>query len=318
MKKLLLLTFAGLTVFTIGCRSSAERGEIVKETFIHKYGVPVARSDWVLNGRDGQVIQLHKDGITTSRNYEKGILNGQTSYTFPNSSTIQKVESYIGGQIIAKTENFPSGLPMFEEKYEGDHLSQLTRWYEDGTPSAVETYSGNGNIDSGEYRTPLNTIDSRVQNGSGTRINRNNEAELVSKDSIQNGQLVERVTFFANGDPATVTPYENGLIHGTSLTFLTGGLPKTVEQWVHGQQEGTTIVYQNGEKVSEVTYVQGEKHGPEYRFRDGSQMVDEITWTNGVQHGQRKIYTDAGERTEWYQQGELVSRTTYERMNGIR
>ncbi len=318
MKKLVLVIFAALTMLTTGCRNSAERGEIVKETFIHKYGVPVARSDWVLNGKDGQVIQLHKDGITTSRSYEKGILNGQTSYTFPNSSTIQKVETYIGGQIIAKTENFPSGLPMFEEKYEGDQLSQLTRWYEDGTLSAVENYNDSGYIDSGEYRTLLNVIESRVQSGNGTRINRNNEAELLSKDTIQNGQLVERVTFFANGDPSIGIPYENELIHGNCLTFQIGGLPKTVEQWVHGQQEGTTIVYQNGEKMAEVTYVQSEKHGPEYRFRDGTQMVDEITWTHGVQHGQRKIFTDEAERTEWYHQGELVSRTTFERMNGIR
>lgn len=316
MKKTLLFSLAGLSVLTFSCRN-VDRAGVVTETFIHKYGVPIARSDWTLNGKNGQVVQLKTDGITVSRSYEKGILSGPTTYTFPNSSTIHRVENYDHGTLISEQENYPSGVPCREEKFESEQLAQSTSWYEDGTPAALEYYK-NGLIESGEYRTPLNVVESRVQQGIGTRICRSSTGEMLSKDTIQTGQLVERVAFHPSGEPASVTPYESGLVHGLRLTFLPGGLPNTVEQWVHGKQEGSTIVYQNGEKVSEVLYRKGLKHGVEYRYRNGNTLVEEVTWRNGIQHGPHKIIADEVEKTEWYHQGEVVSRTTYERMNRIR
>lgn len=314
MKKLtiLLLTFA--TCATTSCTRNNQNCDVVKETYIHKYGVPVTKSDWEDQGKEGKVVALHKDGITVSTSYSKGVTHGPVSYSYPNSSTIHRVETYSHGELIALRENYPSGVPMQEELFEGSELIKLTRWYEDGTPQATEHYN-NTFLTVGEYRTPLNVMESRIQDGHGTRICRTNDGELLSKDSIQNGQMIERVTFYSNGDPSTVTPFENGVVHGLRLTFLQGGLPNTVEQWVYGIQDGTTVAYQNGEKSAEIPYEQGKKAGTESRFRDGELLVEEVNWKDDVQHGQRTLYIDGNSRVEWYHHGEIVSRTTYERMN---
>lgn len=281
---------------------------------MHRYGVPVTKADWDAQGKDGQIVSLRKDGVTVSTGYTKGILHGPTTYTFPNSSTIQFVETFSNGQLVSKRENYLSGVPMNEEVFGENSLVTLTRWYEDGTPQASEIYQDIF-LFSGEYRTLLNVVESRVTDGHGLRICRTNEGELASKDTIQNGQMVERITYFSNGDPATVSPYKNGVVHGARLTFLQGGLPSTVEQWEHGIQEGITVVYQNGEKIAEVPYKHGKKEGIEFRYRDGSLLVEEVSWKNDTQHGPRKIYIDGETKTEWYHEGEMVSRSAFERMN---
>lgn len=314
MKKHAIYLLASSCLLTIGCRSNNQYSEVVKETYIHKYGVPVAKDAWVQQGKDGKVIQLRKDGVTVSKCVENGVLCGETTYTYPNSSTVHRVEMYRDGKLISARDHYPSGVPKKEEIYEGEELVTLTRWYEDGTPSANETYK-NTFLITGVYRTPLNVIESRIQDGHGTRIYRSSDGDLLSKDTVQNGQMVEKITYYSNGDPSTVTPYKDGVVHGMRLTFLQGGLPNTVEQWVYGQQDGVTVIYQNGEKVAEVPYVRGKKNGTEYRYRDGTLLVEEVNWKENIQHGQRKIYVDGDTKTEWYHQGEMVSRTTFERMN---
>jgi antitoxin component YwqK of YwqJK toxin-antitoxin module len=297
-----------------GCRSNQGQFDIVKATYIHKYGVPVAKADWLERGQDGQTVILRRDGVTVTSTYAKGVLHGVTTYTYPNSSTIHTSEFYEKGALVSKKENYPSGVPMQEETFAQGSLANLTRWYEDGTPQATEFYQDQL-LSSGEYRTANNIVESRVCNGQGTRFFRSNEGELTAKDTIQNGLLKERVTFFSNGDPSTITNYQSGEIHGTRLTFAKGGLPNTVEQWSHGMQEGITIVYQNGEKIAEVNYSKGKKHGSELRYLDGTILVEELYWKNDLMHGPRKLYVDGQAKTEWYHEGIIVSRPTYERMN---
>lgn len=296
-----------------GC-GNHQRNEVVKETYVHKYGVPVAKSDWETQGKEGKVVQLQKDGITASYQYVNGTLHGETTYTFPNTSTIHYSEQYVNGELSSRRENHPNGMPIREEVYEEGNLVKLTQWYEDGTPSCTETYE-NGRIVLGEYRTPLNVIESRVVEGDGARICRASNGDLLSTDKVLNGSMVERITYQARGEPATVTPYENGQIHGTRLTFLRGGLPNTVEEWAYGKKNGVTIEYQNGEKIAEVSYFNGSKNGIERRFRDGHLLVEEITWKNDVQHGCHKLFVDDETRVEWYHKGDIVNRATFERMN---
>lgn len=313
MKKTLTL-LALVCVALAGCRTDSQYNDVVKETYIHKYGVPVAKADWDTQGQDGQVVALHKDGVTVTTSYAKGMVHGPTAYSFPNSSTIHSTSTFSYGELVSKRENYPSGVPMKEELFEENSLVKLIRWYEDGTPQANEVYQDTFLL-VGEYRTPLNVVESRIVDGHGTRICRSNDGDLLSKDEIQNGQMSERVTYYPNGDPSTVSPYENGVVHGTCLTFLHGGLPNTVEQWEHGVQDGITVVYLNGEKVAEVPYVRGQKNGTEYRYRDGSLLVEEVNWKDNIQHGQRKLFIDGETQSEWYHEGEMVSRTSFERMN---
>ena len=241
-----------------GCRSHQGQYDVVKATYMHKYGIPVTKSAWEEQGQDGQTVALRKDGVTITTTYSKGLPHGPTTYTFPNSSTIRTCEIYSQGTLVSKRENYPSGVPLKEEAFEGNALVSLTRWYEDGTPQATELYQETFLI-SGEYRTPLNVVESRVEAGQGTRICRSTEGDLLSRDKIHEGQMIEKITYFANGDPSAITPYENGAIHGTRLTFIQGGLPNTAEQWVHGTQEGLTVVYQNGEKIAEVNFIMAKR-----------------------------------------------------------
>ena len=297
-----------------GCRAHQGQYEVVKATYMHKYGIPVTKSAWEEQGRDGQTVALRKDGVTITTTYSKGQAHGPTTYSYPNSSTVRTCETYSRGKLVSTRENYPSGVPLKEETFEDNALVNLTRWYEDGTPQVNELYQDTF-LFSGEYRTPLNVVESRVEDGHGTRICRSNEGDLISRDTIHNGQMTERITYFANGDPSVITPYENGAIHGTRLTFIQGGLPSTAEQWVHGTQEGLTVVYQNGEKIAEVNFHHGKKNGIELRYRDGSILMEEVSWKDNVKHGPRKLYVDGAAKTEWYHFGDLVSRPTYERMN---
>lgn len=309
----LTVLFALASIALTGCRSYRQYSDVVKETYIHKYGVPMTQTDWANQGEDGQVVSLRKDGVTVSTSYAKGEIDGPTTYSFPNSSTVQFVETFAHGELVSRRENYPSGVPMREEIFEGGSRTGQLCWYEDGTPKVKETYR-DGLLVNGEYRNSLNVLESRVAQGDGVRIYRTESGDLLSKDTIQYGQMIERVTYFAHGDPSTCTPYRNGAIHGTRLTFLPGGLPLTVESWEHGVQEGTTVVYQNGERIAEVPYVAGLKHGTEYRYRDGELLVEEVSWKNDLQHGQRKLHVDGDIKTEWYFEGALVSRSAYDRM----
>lgn len=314
MRKMTLFgTSFFLLIALAGCRQNQYQ-EVVKETYIHNYGVPVAKPDWEKEGKNGQIVQLRKDGVTVTQTFDNGTLDGETTYTFPNSSSIHWVEVYNNNELKAKREHFPSGVPMREEMYERGMLVKLTRWYEDGTPASIESYQGYYLL-KGEYRTPLNAVESNVQNGQGIRICRSNEGELLAKDTLLNGEMVERVTYFPNGDPATITPFHNKQIHGVRLTYLQGGLPKTAEEWRLGKQEGITVIYLNGEKYAEIPYVNGKKEGIENRYRDGDLLVEQLTWKDDLPHGERKIFVDGEPRTEWFHQGELVSRATFERMN---
>ncbi len=312
MNKALLLFLA--CIAATGCRNHYQ-SDVVKETYVHKYGVPISASDWEKEGQDGKMVQLQKDGVTVTRSFEKGIPHGVTSWSFPNTTTIYREEEHEHGQLTAKREHYLSGMPHREECYDDlGSLSKRMRWYEDGSPAGIETYE-RGLLITGEYRTPLNSVDSRIQDGTGVRTMRNNDGELIAKDTFFDGEMTERTTFYPNGDPESISPYANGVVNGNRLVYFRGGLPKAIEQWSSGEQHGVTTVFHNGEKFSEVPYIHGQKHGIELRFRDGELLVEEISWLNDHQHGSHKIYVDGSTKVEWYHQGEIVSRPTFERLN---
>jgi antitoxin component YwqK of YwqJK toxin-antitoxin module len=315
MKKLFLIT---LLITALPACQHRRNNEVVKVTFIHKYGVPVTEKDWYQQGQNGQLVELSNDGVTTTKTYHGGVLHGETTYTFPNSSTIQYKERYNEGILISKCEHYSSGVPHREESFEGSHRTKVTTWYEQGTPRSIECYT-EGCLTSGEYKNLYNEIESRVQEGTGIRLQYDHEGTLIAKEKIENGTKVESTLFYANREPKSITPYENGQIHGTRLTFFIGGLPHTVEEWRHGQQEGTTVIYQNGEKVASIPYIRGKKEGVSYAYRDGNIIAEEITWKNDKMHGMRTLHLGEGQtKIEWYIQNELVNKPTFDRLDPLR
>lgn len=307
-----ITTFCAL--FLSGCLSPRSCDEVVKETYVHPYGVPVVKSDWQAQGETGNVVRVTKEGVTVTQSFVAGQLEGETTYTFPHSSVTKRTEVFHEGALQAVRDHYSSGVPMREEVYDQGEVAKVLTWYTDGTPSSLEWYQG-GALIQGEYYTPLNERESTVYKGQGVRIHRATDGHLLAKESIERGERVERVTYFPSGEPESVIPYVEGKIHGTLLTYFPGGEPKSAEEWNHGVQEGMTLLYQNGEKYAEIPYVAGKKQGLERRYRDGAILAEEISWKEDVQHGIRQLHVEGVTKTEWYHEGALVSRSTFERMN---
>ncbi len=314
MKKL-CYSLCVLSLLTLGACRNSYQGEVVKETYVHKYGVPVSLSDWARQGEDGQVVQLQKDGVTVIRSYAQGVQTGVTTWSFPNNDIVAKTQVFDSGRLVSECDHYPSGHPREERLFDEEgSLTQRLTWYEEGSPSAIETYE-NGFLSTGEYLSPSNSVDSVIMEGTGIATHRNNEGELLYQDRFEQGILCERTEFYSNGDPSAVTPFHNGKIAGQRKTYFRGGLPQAIEEWVSNHQQGTTCLFHNGEKVAEVPFVDGQKHGVERRYRDGQAVVEEVTWDHDVQHGPRKLYVDGEAKVEWYHHGEVVSRPTFERLN---
>lgn len=319
MRKVVLLGLSmGIALSLTGCAKRPCKDECdyepeaLSQTYIHKYGLKVPPKEWKNRGQNGQVVSTLKSGVVVTKNYRDGFLDGETSYTFPHSGAIQKVEMYSQGRLSLETENYSTGMKKKQVDYESPTHKKVAVWFDNGTPHYTEEYEGNKLIE-GEYFTIHQQVEARVDQGNGRRINRDQYGVMGSEDRIQHGELVMRTTFYPNGAPKEIIPYQDGSITGVRKTFLPGGEPQTVEEWDHDRREGMTLVYQNGEKISEVPYFNGQKNGVEQRYRDGQFLVEEVTWKNGQKHG--PCYRTVGETTvvEYYMNGRKVPRVEYDR-----
>ncbi|WP_194844181.1 toxin-antitoxin system YwqK family antitoxin [Candidatus Clavichlamydia salmonicola] len=315
MRKVYFLIMA-LSVFSLNLTARSRCQEnVIKETYTHSYGIIIGKSEWVRRGRDGTICSLMKDGSTILRSFNKGLLNGVTTYSFPYSSVVSVTEGYEKGHLISRKHHFTNGLPERQELFnELGERSKLTTWYEDSSPASVEVFE-KGLLISGEYTNPFGKETTHVVNGNGIRSFFSLEGNLTAQDNITAGLMVKTITFYPNKDPATITSYENEMVHGLRHTFFPGGVPSTLEEWRHGRQDGTTIIFKNGQKVSEIPYVNGVRQGVEVRYNDRAELVEEISWKNDLLHGIRKIHAANIAKIEWYHMGKHVSRTTFERMN---
>jgi antitoxin component YwqK of YwqJK toxin-antitoxin module len=295
-------------------QNNGDDGAVVQETYVHKYGVEVPSDDWQSRGEHGQVVSTLKNGVVVSKTYSAGILDGDTTYTFPHSANIEKVQTYSNGQVVRESTSYLSGAPMQEMKYNPDGNRLITNWYENGTPMSIETVDGSGLITDGYYYNYDHHIDSRVINAEGTRIVRDPFGQLESHDIIQEGNLALRTTYYPNGHPKDITPYRNGLADGQRKTFMAGGDPNTIEEWSNGNQTGTTIAYLNGEKYAEIPYVNGVKNGVERRYRDGNILSNEVTWENNIKHGPSTNYLGTAPQKDWFYKGKPVTQSNYELM----
>lgn len=312
-----IILFLSATVLLTSCRSNRSQ-DIVKVEYLHEYGVRVHEADWVRQGKNGQIMSLNSDDVTIMQTFENGVLQGETTYTFPHSSILHRKEMYTQGILMSRIENYPTGVPMKQEKFVNEKVSEVIIWHEQGTPKSIEKLD-NGLLMQAEYRNLDNEIEYRIMQGHGIRPRYSQTGELIGKDTISNGQLVEAIAFYPNMEPKSVSPYQNGLIQGTRLTFLPGGIPLTNEQWLHGVQEGITIEYVNGEKVAEIPYVKGKKEGLALYYRKGEELVEKISWKNDVMHGPRILYIDdQATKIQYYLDGEIVSRPAYERLSPLR
>jgi len=97
--------------------------DVVCETYVHRYGVPLAAEEWSSRGQSGQVVAMRKDGVVVATNYDAGVLHGDCTYTFPYRDTIQRREIFDQGNVVRELFYYPSGLPEREITYQSPTLS---------------------------------------------------------------------------------------------------------------------------------------------------------------------------------------------------
>jgi antitoxin component YwqK of YwqJK toxin-antitoxin module len=302
------MIFLAIGLLTSACASrGGGRNDVVDVTYVHPYGVEVPPENWTSNG---QVISTLKNGVVMNRNYKEGILEGETTYTYPHSDTIAKVETYSNGTLVKDIEKYPSGASAREIIHQDPSRKLLTTWYESGTPQGHEEHHDDMLIE-GHYFDPSHQLESSVSNGEGVRTQRDGYGQLVSVDSIQNGQMVLQTASHPNGTPKEIASFQDKQMDGVRRTFFPSGEPNTHEEWSNGVQHGTTTVFRNGEKYAEVPYANGRKHGIERRYRDGNQLVEEITWAAGKMHGPYRTYIGNTIKTDWYYLDKQVSEAQF-------
>jgi antitoxin component YwqK of YwqJK toxin-antitoxin module len=284
----------------------------VKTTYIHSYGVEVASpEEWNERGASGQIIKQHKDGSIETQSWQKGILHGLSTMSFPHSNIVHREVYYDNGARVWQTVHYASGMPKRQDIFRPGNVTVVSTWYEDGAPRSSEEYRGD-NIYSGEYFTPQQELETQVTQGNGERIRRDGHGQLLAKDDIENGKKVLEIVYFSNGMPQKYIPYVNDEIEGTLKTFYAGGEPATVETWKKNRQHGDMTLFRSGERVAIVPYVDGQKEGIETGFRPGTDTItEEISWKAGLKHGPSVYWVDQEKVTDYYYQGEKVSRRAF-------
>jgi antitoxin component YwqK of YwqJK toxin-antitoxin module len=306
------LSIACAAFFLTGCGSSTPN-DILSQQFIHKYGLDVSEQEWEQRSKEGQVVTLLKDGVRIVRSYEHGQLHGPTTYSFPHSSVIERLQMYDHGILLKEVLHDVKGVPMREEAYELDNRMIVTLWDEYGTPLSVEKYEEDLLIE-GIYYTPGHEVEGKVESGNGERVRRDRSGQLLCRDVMQDGSLIARTSYHPNGQIHTISHYRDFQLHDEQIKYAASGKPLMILHWNHGVLEGPKIIYRNGMKISEIPYVNGQKHGTERHFDDLGTLSTEIEWKNDKKHGPSRFHTDGTTITEWYYRGQLVEAEKFHTM----
>lgn len=300
-----ITTLAALALLA-SCQTSGPFDDIVSQTYVHKYGFETSAAEWEARERDGQVVSTLKNGVTVTRTYENGKLHGQTTYTFPHSSVLERVFVYDQGTLLKERLNDISGMPIREEIYEYDNRNVITLWDEKGVPLSIEEYHGE-QLEEGKYYTPDHELEALVQMGHGERIKRDRQGQLISKDDIDNGLMVCRTTYHPNGRIHTISHYDKYQLHGKQTKFTANGKPLMELNWHRGVLDGEKVVYRNGYKIAVIPYVMGKKTGTEFHYDDLGTLTAEIDWRDDKKHGTTKQHTEGYTDTEWFFKGQSVN-----------
>ena len=318
MRKIIFLLISALGVIATGCAPVGPcyfDNEIVDQQFVHRYGVTVPKHHWEETGQNGQVVTTLRDGVTCKQTFYLGRLEGETTYTYPFSSNIEKVQQFSQDQLLKETLYFSSGMPKQETVHTiSENTTEVKQWYENGVLKSTEKYSGSL-IVRGDYYDQNGHRLSGIEQGSGVRMLRDTYGLLVFTDQFKDGEVEYRTTYYTEGSPKEMDPYTNGVVEGQRKTFYPGGEPKTIETWKRGKQEGLTTIFQNGQKSQEIPYVAGYKQGLGKVYKDGATVVQEVTWKDDFMHGPCVTYIDNRKATEWYYKGKKVTKGYYDSFN---
>lgn len=307
-----VLLIGGASLFiTVAC-STPPQEEVVKTTFYHTYGPQIAENDWQARGSTGEVVEVLKNGVEVRREYVGGVLNGTSSWSFPHTKVIDRIEQYKNGNRVLAARNYPSGSPQFQEEWFDNGCRVVHAWYDDGSPRVLEEYDGSS-LMAGKYFTLDGEVEATVVDGTGVKIERSRLGELLAREQLQKSQLVATESFYPNGQVREVVAYQDGKRHGQTRRYSESGEPLSIEQWSLGVVDGTQLYFEGGQPARQIPYAMGKKDGLELHFRPGTEeVVEEISWRQDKRHGASKTYLADQTLTEWYWRGSQVSEDQFE------
>ncbi len=288
------------------CCKKEQENNVVSQRYIHKYGYAVSKDEFEARKYPGQVVTILKNGVSTTSTYENGLLHGPCTHTFPHSQTVEAYFLYNQGNLVKQIIYDVSGMPLREEVQLSPTRHASTKWYNDGTPMCTEEY-GNKELIEGQYFTRQNEVESRIEKGKGTRIVRDLQGVLLSKEEFAEGYLTKRETFLPDGTPESIAFYQKGNLHGEKKSFTEKGEPLAVKEYLHGKLHGKTTFYKNGARSVEIYYLDGMKNGLEIHYIDGDLVSQEIVWENDKKHGPSKYYVDGVAQVEYFYDGTHIT-----------
>lgn len=306
-----VLVAACVPLLLSGCFSSDGINPVVSQQFVHKYGFSVTPQEWQEREGDGQIVEMLASGVKIVRSYENGALHGASTYTFPNSSVVEKLQVYDQGTLLKEVSYDGTGMPIREDVYEFDDRTITTLWDDKGAPLSIEEYNG-GVLTDAKYYTASHELEGQVEGGFGERVRRDRSGLMLSRETIQNGIATVRTTYHPNGEIHTVSRYDGDQLHGEQLKFTSNGKPLMKLNWNHGVLDGHKVAFRNGFKVAEIPYVNGLKDGVETHFDDMGNLTAEIVWQKDKKHGPSKFFSEDSEEVEWFYRGQVVAKDRYD------
>ncbi|OGN65912.1 MAG: hypothetical protein A2888_01005, partial [Chlamydiae bacterium RIFCSPLOWO2_01_FULL_28_7] len=288
------------------CSKKDKNDGVVSKQFVHKYGFDMTENEWESREKDGQSISVLENGVAVKHSYEDGVLHGETSYTFPNSSLVEKVFVYEQGVLIKEITNDENGIPLQENAFESENRKRVTTWDKAGVPISIEDYIDN-NLVNATYFKPNNESEATIQNGSGIRIKRSRNGEMQYKDIIENGILKNRTTFHPNGQIKSKTSYNSFMLEGEQTVYGEDGKLIMKTNWKDGNLDGSKSTFVNGNKISEIPYSNGMKNGIERHWDTNGRLLEEIHWINDKRHGSHRVYKENDTEIKWFYKGKAVS-----------
>ena len=159
------------TLLFTSCCKKCNDSDIVSERYVHKYGFDVSQKEWEEREKNGQIITVTKEGITTTASYKNGVLDGCVTITYPKSMKIREKLEYAEGSLVKRVFYELSGIPIQEIVYEHPTKRIITIWNKNGAPISMEEYDQDLLI-SARYYNAQNIVEATIVEGNGTRIKR--------------------------------------------------------------------------------------------------------------------------------------------------
>lgn len=296
------------------CCNRCKDDTVVSQRFIHKYGFGLTEEQWKNREQDGQIVLTRQNGVTETRTYENGVLNGPTTFTYSNSEVLHKIHVYDQGILLKEVEHDANGLPLREEIFEFDNRRIITLWDIKCAPMSIEEYEGDRLVEA-SYFSPENELESGIEDGQGIRIKRDRFGLLLLKDQITNGALSARKTYHSNGEIESESFYEDYDLHGKQVFYTPTAKLFLEQEWNHGILDGLKSSYREGVKIKEIPYCLGKKHGMEKDFNEDGKTIAEIQWDADDKHGSSRFHDEYQTAIEWYFRGKKVSLERFEMLD---